>query len=56
MAKNRVFELYFEQIYEAIKIVKDKLSEISIEEIYSTEDNLEKIVLYGKTVLRKEQL
>lgn len=33
MAKNRVFELYFEQIYEAIKIVKDKLSEISIEEI-----------------------
>lgn len=42
MAKNRVFELYFEQIYEAIKIVKDKLSEISIEEIYSTEDNLEK--------------
>lgn len=42
VVKNRVFEFYFEQIHEAIKIVKDKLSEISIEEIYSTENDLEK--------------
>ena len=57
MAKNRVFELYFEQIYEAIKIVKDKLSEISIEEIYSTEDNLEKRSCYmEKTVLRERTI
>lgn len=56
VAKNRVFEFYFEQIHEAIKIVKNKLSDTSIEEIYSTEDELKKDRIIWKDSIKERTI